>query len=95
MAEVLTVDIHTHILPERIPRFAERFGYGGFIHLDHHRAGCARMMKDNKFFREVQANCWDPVVRINECDHQHVHVQVLSTLPYFLWTNRWSRNRSS
>lgn len=81
MAEFLTIDIHTHILPEHIPDFGSRFGYRGFIHLDHHRPGCARMMMDDKFFREVQANCWDPVVRIGEADAQHVHVQVLSTVP--------------
>jgi aminocarboxymuconate-semialdehyde decarboxylase len=39
------------------------------------------MMMDDKFFREVQANCWDPAVRIGECDHHHVDVQVLSTVP--------------
>lgn len=39
------------------------------------------MMMDDKFFREVQANSWDPQVRINECDAHHVHVQVLSTVP--------------
>jgi aminocarboxymuconate-semialdehyde decarboxylase len=81
MAELLTIDIHTHILPEHIPDFGSRFGYRGFIHLDHHRAGCARMMMDDKFFREVQANCWDGPVRMAECDAHQVHVQVLSTVP--------------
>ena len=81
MAELLTVDIHTHILPQDIPDFGRRFGYGGFIHLDHHRHGCARMMMDDRFFREVDANVWDPEVRMQECAHHRVHVQVLSTVP--------------
>jgi len=81
MPEFFSIDIHTHILPEDIPDFGRRYGYRGFIHLDHHRPGCARMMMDDKFFREVQANCWDPEVRIGECDRHHVHVQVLSTVP--------------
>ncbi|MBX2978495.1 MAG: amidohydrolase [Flavobacteriales bacterium] len=81
MAELFSIDIHTHILPENIPDFGAKYGYRGFIHLDHHRPGCARMMMDDKFFREVQANCWDPQVRIAECDHHQVHVQVLSTVP--------------
>ena len=81
MAELFSIDIHTHILPEQIPDFGRRYGYRGFIHLDHHRPGCARMMMDDKFFREVQANCWDPEVRIGECDLHRVHVQVLSTVP--------------
>lgn len=81
MPELLTVDIHTHILPQDIPDFGRRFGYGGFIHLDHHRPGCARMMMDDRFFREVEANVWDPQVRMQECDRHRVHVQVLSTVP--------------
>lgn len=81
MADLFSIDIHTHILPENIPDFGRRFGYGGFIHLDHHKPGCARMMMDDKFFREVQANSWDPEVRIAECDQHRVHVQVLSTVP--------------
>jgi aminocarboxymuconate-semialdehyde decarboxylase len=76
-----SIDIHTHILPEYWPDLKERYGYGGFIRLDHHKPCCARMMMDDKFFREVQSNCWDPKVRIAECDHHGVHMQVLSTVP--------------
>ena len=78
---MLKIDIHTHILPENIPNWKEKFGYGGFIHLDHHKPCCARMMMDDKFFREVQDNCWDAEVRMKECDHHGIHVQVLSTVP--------------
>lgn len=78
---LFTIDIHTHILPEHIPNWKERFGYGGFVHLDHHKPCCARMMKDDKFFREIQDNCWDAETRINECSHQLVDVQVISTVP--------------
>lgn len=79
--DILTIDIHTHILPEHIPDFKKRFGYGGFIHLDHHKPCCARMMKDDHFFREVEDNCWDAEARMKECGHHHVDVQVLSTVP--------------
>jgi aminocarboxymuconate-semialdehyde decarboxylase len=79
---MLTIDIHTHILPRDIPNWKERFGYGGFIQLDHHKPCCARMLKDDgTFFREVDENCWSAEKRITECDAFHVHVQVLSTVP--------------
>lgn len=81
ISDILTIDIHTHILPEHIPQWKERFGYGGFIHLDHHKPCCARMMMDNKFFREVEDNCWSAEKRMLECNHHHVDVQVLSTVP--------------
>lgn len=86
---MLTIDIHTHILPEHIPNFREKFGYGGFVRLDHHKPCCARMIIDDKFFREVQDNSWSPETRMHECDEQHVHVQVLSTVPvmFSYWAN--------
>ncbi len=68
-------------MPERMPNFAKKFGYGGFISLDHHKPCCARMMKDDAFFREVEDNCWSAEARIKDCDHYHVDVQVLSTIP--------------
>lgn len=78
---MLTIDIHTHILPEHIPNWNEKFGYGGFVSLEHHKPCCARMMVDDKFFREVEDNCWDPQKRIHECKNHQVDVQVLSTVP--------------
>jgi aminocarboxymuconate-semialdehyde decarboxylase len=79
---MLKIDIHTHILPRDIPEWKERFGYGGFIRLEHHKPCCARMLRDDgKFFREIEDNCWSADKRIEECDQTGVDVQVLSTVP--------------
>ncbi len=75
------IDMHTHLLPEKLPDFASKFGYGEFIQLEHHRAGFANMMKGGVFFREIGKNCWDPEVRIGEYAWYHAPVQVVSTIP--------------
>jgi len=79
---MLKIDVHTHILPKEIPDWKQRFGYGGFVRLEHHKPCCARMLKDDgKFFREVEDNVWSAERRIEECDSFGVNVQVLSTVP--------------
>lgn len=73
--------MHTHILPEKIPAFAQKFGYGDFIRLDHHKPGWAKMMKGDRFFREIESNCWDPAERIEEYAQHGTSVQVVCTVP--------------
>ena len=73
--------MHTHIIPEHLPKWTEKFGYWDFIHLHHHKENAAMMMKGNKFFREIQANCWDPAIRIEEYAQHGTQVQVISTIP--------------
>ena len=78
---MLKIDTHTHIMPKQLPDWSRKLGYGSFIHLEHHKEGAARMMQGDRFFREVQANCWDPVIRIEEYAKSGVQVQVVCTIP--------------
>ncbi|WP_422355771.1 amidohydrolase family protein [Roseivirga pacifica] len=77
----IKIDMHTHIIPEYLPKWTDKFGYGDFIHLHHHKEGAAMMMKGSKFFREILENCWDPKVRIEEYAQHGTQVQVISTIP--------------
>ena len=79
---MLKIDVHTHILTRDIPRWKDKFGYGGFISLDHYEPCCARMLRDDGVaFRDVGENCWSAEKRIEECDVAGVRMQVLSTVP--------------
>src|SRR5437868_234115 len=78
----LTVDCHTHILPESWPDLKARYGYGGWVRLEHTCQGKARMFKDDGTpFRDVEDNCWSLDRRIRDCDAVGVDVHVLSTVP--------------
>jgi len=75
------IDLHTHILPRDWPDLDAKYGYSGFVRLDHYRPCCARMMIGNRVFREITENVWDPRRRIEEMDAAGVSIQVLSTVP--------------
>jgi len=82
------IDIHTHIMPEQMPNWTQKFGYGEFIHLEHRNCK-ACMMKGDQLFREVEENCYKEEVRVKEMDETEVTVQVLSTIPVLFnyWAN--------
>ncbi len=77
----MKIDLHTHILPREWPDLDKKYGYPGFIRLEHCDACSARMMNGDRFFREVQSNTWDPARRLEDMDRAGVSMQVLSTVP--------------
>jgi aminocarboxymuconate-semialdehyde decarboxylase len=77
----MKIDLHTHILPRDWPDLDAKYGYRGFVRLDHHKPCSARMMIGDSVFREIDHNAWDPKRRIEECDQTGVSMQVLSTVP--------------
>ncbi len=86
----MKIDIHTHIMPDKMPNWVQKFGYGDFTHLEHRNCK-ACMMKGDKLFREVEDNCFDATVRMQEMDDTDVNVQVLSTIPVLF--NYWAKSK--
>ncbi|MDE0881541.1 MAG: amidohydrolase family protein [Myxococcota bacterium] len=85
----MKIDLHTHILPKEWPDLNQRYGYGEWIQLQHHKPCCARMMRGDQFFREIEDDCWSPTRRMKDCDEHQVDVQVLSTVPVMF--SYWAR----
>ena len=77
----MKIDLHTHILPRDWLDLDAKYGYSGFVRLDHYKPCCARMMIGDRVFREITDNVWDPKRRIEECDREKISMQVLSTVP--------------
>src|SRR3954470_23579787 len=77
-----SIDIHTHILPRELPDYKARYGYGGFLKIEHTGPCKARMYRDDgTFTRPIEENCWDVRARIRDCDRDAVATQVLSPVP--------------
>lgn len=86
---MLTIDLHTHILPPQWPDFRERTGYGGWLTLEPDGPDQARMVIDGEFFRAVERNLWDPELRLEQMAATDVDVQVICTVPVMF--NYWAQ----
>lgn len=84
----MRIDIHTHIMPDKMPNWTQKFGYGEFIHLEHKDCN-ACMMKGDKVFRVVEKNCFDATERMKDMEQTAVGMQVLSTIPVLF--NYWAK----
>ncbi len=85
----MKIDIHTHILPKSLPNLENKFGYSGWVTLEHHKSTSAKIIKDDECFRIVDCNCFNPMIRINECNDSNLDIQVLSTIPIMF--NYWAK----
>jgi aminocarboxymuconate-semialdehyde decarboxylase len=87
----MKIDIHTHILPREWPDLDKKFGYSGFVRLEHCDECSARMMIENRVFREITDNVWNPGRRIEEMEKTGVTIQALSTVPVMF--SYWAKPR--
>lgn len=75
-------------MPETMPNWTEKFGYGDFIHLEHRNCK-ACMIRGDKVFREVEGNSYKSELRIKDMDESGVTMQVISTIPVLF--NYWAK----
>jgi aminocarboxymuconate-semialdehyde decarboxylase len=77
----VTIDVHTHILPEAWPDLAARAGADRWPRLERVDACSARILVGRRHFRDITDQCWDPRRRLEDMDRAGVARQVLSTVP--------------
>ena len=78
---MLKIDIHTHILSEKINEVINNFTDPRFLKIKSINSNTALLTKDGEPFRTITCNCWDHHTRIIECKKSSIDIQVLSTLP--------------
>lgn len=77
----MRVDFHTHIIPEDLPNFVEKFGGGRWPTLEKTCSCGANIMVEGKVFRDITDQAWSPEKRIEDMDAEGVDIQVLSPIP--------------
>jgi len=89
----MKIDLHTHILPRDWPDLDKKYGYTGFIRLEHCDGCSARMMIGDRVFREISDNVWNAERRVEDMDRTSVSIQVLSTVPVMF--SYWAKPRDA
>tara|TARA_Y100000996_G_C22527989_1_gene645248 strand:+ start:280 stop:1278 length:999 start_codon:yes stop_codon:yes gene_type:complete len=89
----LKIDIHTHIIPEKIPNFSKNFGYEGFVSLANKTSKQADMMIFEERFRTIKCNCWSSESRIADMKKHKIDIQLLSPIPVMFCY--WARSKDA
>lgn len=77
----MRVDFHTHIIPEDLENFNEKYSGERWPTIFRTCTCGANIMVAGKVFREITDQCWDPEKRIHDMEREHVDMQVLSPIP--------------
>jgi len=83
------IDLHTHLLPHTWADFSRRYGYQGFLSIDHEQQfvsepGNARLLLDSEMYLEIGPACWDLNRRLVDMDRAGVDIQVRIQRPTVL-----------
>ncbi len=79
--KMLKIDIHTHIIPSNLNDVLDNFSNNKYLRIKSINKDNAELIKDSKFFRKVQCNCWNIEQRNKDSKISNVDIQVLSTIP--------------
>ncbi|MEC0238469.1 amidohydrolase family protein [Paenibacillus dokdonensis] len=77
----MRIDVHTHIIPESLPDFVQKYGGERWPILNRTCTCGATIMVAGKPFREVTDQVWSPEKRIEDMDREGVDMQILSPIP--------------
>lgn len=75
------IDIHNHFFPRTWPDLSARYGTPDWPWINHTEPGKADIMVGDRFFRHIYSACWDPEVRLQEMDRDHIDQQIISATP--------------
>ncbi|XP_046919344.2 2-amino-3-carboxymuconate-6-semialdehyde decarboxylase [Dermatophagoides farinae] len=92
------IDIHAHILPEILPSFKEKFGYSGWVQLEHKIDSNGKKISkliydDGSFMRDVDERLYCVQTRLMEMQKNGVSKQIISTVPVTF--NYWAKGEDN
>lgn len=78
------VDVHAHFVPKTFPRYAGSAVSARWPSMAPAQECHQHVMLDDKIYRTVSQQCWEPSVRLADMDGTGVERQVLSPMPELL-----------
>lgn len=79
----MRIDMHTHIFPESLPPFAQRFGDPRFPSLEK-EGNMGKVICENSVYRRIPECSWNVKSRLEDMDKEDVAIHVLSPTPILL-----------